>query len=96
MLFIVTKLIHIKYGYENELLYELKQYYPSPGTNGCINIEFSHVHRTNDKAEYMIRMLWKTQQDYHAWLSQKEGNETWKHKVRGYILSSKSNATYVH
>ena len=43
-----------------------------PGTNGCINIEFSPVHRTNDKAEYMIRMLWKTQQDYHTWLSQKK------------------------
>lgn len=56
-MFIVTKLIHIKYEYENELLYGLKQYYPSPGTNGCINIEFSPVHRTNDKAEYMIRML---------------------------------------
>ncbi|AHZ49562.1 TPA: hypothetical protein ACR3Z0_004053 [Bacillus thuringiensis] len=95
-MFIVTKLIHIKYEYENELLYGLKQYYPSPGTNGCINIEFSPVHRTNDKAEYMIRMLWKTQQDYHTWLSQKEGNETLKHKIQGYILSSKSNATYVH
>ena len=43
----------------------------------------------------MIRMLWKTQQDYHTWLS-KEGNETLKHKIQGYILSSKSNATYVH
>ncbi|MCY8953722.1 hypothetical protein MOE39_07685 [Bacillus cereus] len=95
-MFIVTKLIHIKYKYENELLYGLKQYYPFPGTNGCINIEFSPVHRTNDKAEYMIRMLWKTQQDYHTWLSQKEGNETLKHKIQGYILSSKSNATYVH
>ena len=29
-MFIVTKLIHIKYGYENELFYGLKQYYPSP------------------------------------------------------------------
>ncbi|HDR7803753.1 MULTISPECIES: hypothetical protein [Bacillus] len=95
-MFIVTKLIHIKYEYENELLYGLRQYYPSPGTNGCTNIEFSPVHRTNDKAEYMIRMLWKTQQDYHTWLSQKEGNETLKHKIQGYILSSKSNATYVH
>ncbi|TKI00827.1 hypothetical protein [Bacillus cereus] len=95
-MFIVTKLIHIKYEYENELLYGLKQNYPSPGTNGCINIEFSHVHRTNDKAEYMIRMLWKTQQDYHKWFSQREGNETLKHKIQGYILSSKSNATYVH
>ena len=28
-MFIVTKLIHIKYGYENELFYGLKQYYPS-------------------------------------------------------------------
>ena len=28
-MFIVTKLIHIKYEYENELLYGLKQYYPS-------------------------------------------------------------------
>ena len=73
-MFIVTKLIHIKYEYENELLYGLKQYYPSPGTNGCINIEFSHVHRTNDKAEYMIRLLWKTQQDYHTWLSKRPCN----------------------
>ncbi|WP_410990929.1 hypothetical protein [Bacillus cereus] len=95
-MFIFTKLIHIKYEYENELLYGLKQYYPSPGTNGCINIEFSHVHRTNDKAEYMIRLLWKTQQDYHTWLSQREGHVTLKHKIQGYILSSKSNATYVH
>ena len=95
-MFIVTKLIHIKYGYESELLCELKQYYPSPGTNGCINIEFSHVHPTNDKAEYMIRMLWKTQQDYHTWLSQREGHVTLKYKIQGYILSSKSNATYVH
>ncbi|WP_088351554.1 antibiotic biosynthesis monooxygenase [Bacillus cereus] len=95
-MFIVTKLIHIKYEYESELLYGLKQYYPSHGTNGCINIEFSPVHRTNDKAEYIIRMLWKTQQDYHTWLSQKENNETLKHKIQGYILSSKSNATYVH
>ncbi len=67
-----------------------------PGTNGCINIEFSPVHHTNDKAEYMIRMLWKTQQDYHTWLSQRENNETLKQKIQGYILSSKSNATYVH
>ena len=94
-MFIVTKLIHIKYEYENELLYGLKQYYPSPGTNGCINIEFSHVHRTNDKAEYMIRLLWKTQQDYHTWLSQRRPCN-FKHKIQGYILSSKSNATYVH
>ncbi|EEM49390.1 hypothetical protein bthur0005_6250 [Bacillus thuringiensis serovar pakistani str. T13001] len=44
----------------------------------------------------MIRLLWKTQQDYHTWLSQREGHVTLKHKIQGYILSSKSNATYVH
>ncbi|EJR52962.1 hypothetical protein IIO_05979 [Bacillus cereus VD115] len=95
-MFIVTKLIHIKYDYENDLLYSLKQYYPSTGTNGFINIEFSHMHRTDDGAKYMVRMLWKTQQDYHAWLSQRNENETWKHKMQNYILSSKSNATYMH
>lgn len=60
---------------------------------GCINIEFLHMHRTSDDAQYMIRMLWKTQQNYHTWLSQREEIETWK---RNYILSSKSNATYMH
>ncbi|HDR7792916.1 TPA: hypothetical protein QCY19_001464 [Bacillus luti] len=94
-MFIITKTIHIKYNYENDLLCSLKQYYPSPGTNGCINIEVSHVHRTNDEAEYMIRMLWKTQQDYHTWLSQREESEAWKHKIQSFILSSKSNAAYV-
>ncbi|EAO56076.1 hypothetical protein RBTH_06109 [Bacillus thuringiensis serovar israelensis ATCC 35646] len=44
----------------------------------------------------MFRMLWKTQQDYHTWLSQRKGHETLKYKIQGYILSSKSNATYVH
>ena len=92
-MFIVTKLIRIKYSYENELLNSLEKCYPSPGTNGCINIEFLHMHRTSDDAQYMIRMLWKTQQNYHTWLSQREEIETWK---RNYILSSKSNATYMH
>ena len=36
-MFIVTKLIHIKYGYESELLYGLKQYYPSPGKYKAIS-----------------------------------------------------------
>ncbi len=95
-MFIVTKLIHIKYGYENELFYGLKQYYPSPGTNGCINIEFSITYESYILPYHLYDEHVKTQQDYHTWLSQKEGNETLKHKIQGYILSSKSNATYVH
>ncbi|EEL36108.1 hypothetical protein bcere0019_6180 [Bacillus cereus Rock3-28] len=54
------------------------------------------MHRTDDGEKYMVRMLWKTQQDYHAWLSQRNENENWKHKIQNYILSSKSNATYMH
>ncbi|PGO22256.1 hypothetical protein CN984_27665 [Bacillus cereus] len=94
-MFIVTKLIHIKYGYENELFHSLKQHSPSYGTQGFINIEFSQVQRINNRAEYMVRMLWKTQQDYHEWLSQRKTDATWKHQIQNYILSSKSNATYM-
>ncbi|WP_377866835.1 hypothetical protein [Bacillus sp. R86525] len=94
-MFIVTKLIHIKYGYENELFHSLKRLSPSYGIQGFINIEFSQIHRINNRAEYMVRMLWKTQQDYHEWLSQRKNDATWKHQIQNYILSSKSNAAYM-
>ncbi|EJQ41278.1 hypothetical protein IEE_04522 [Bacillus cereus BAG5X1-1] len=94
-MFIVTKLIHIKYGYENEIFHSLRQHYPSSGTQGFINMEFSHMHRTDDGAEYMVRMLWKTQQYYHEWISKRKSGETWKHQIQNYILSAKSNAAYI-
>ncbi|MDZ5607564.1 hypothetical protein U2I54_10785 [Bacillus pseudomycoides] len=95
-MFIVTKLIHIKFGYETKIIHSLKQYYPNSGSCGFINLEFSRMKRTQYGNEYMIRMLWKTQQDYREWISQKKENTTltWKQQFQSYILSSKSNATH--
>ncbi|KFM99955.1 hypothetical protein D0U04_13210 [Bacillus clarus] len=95
-MFIVTKLVHIKYGYENEIISSLQRYHPSSGTQGFINIESSRMKRTEYGDEYMIRLLWKTQKDYHEWISQKEKDITWKQQFHSYILSSKSNAAYIN
>lgn len=53
------------------------------------------MHHIDNRAEYMVRMLWKTQQDYHEWLSLRKNDETWKHQIQNYILSAKSNAAYI-
>lgn len=96
-MFIVTKLIHIKFGYEEQIIRSLQEYYPNSGTYGVINLEFSRMKRTEHGNEYMIRILWKTQQDYHEWISQKQETTTmpWKQQFKSYILSSKSHATHV-
>ncbi|KEK23794.1 antibiotic biosynthesis monooxygenase family protein [Bacillus gaemokensis] len=96
-MFIVTKLIHIKSGYETEIIHSLQQHYPSSGSHGFINLEFSRMKHTQHGTEYMIRILWKTQEDYQEWISQKKQTAitTWQNKFQSYILSSKSNATHV-
>jgi len=58
-MFIVTKLIHIKFGYEEQIIRSLQEYYPNSGTYGFINLEFSRMKRTEHGNEYMIRILWK-------------------------------------
>ncbi|WP_459502446.1 antibiotic biosynthesis monooxygenase family protein [Bacillus sp. C1] len=96
-MFIVTKLIHIKLGYEEKMIRGLQQYYPNSGTYGFINLEFPRTKRTEHGNEYMIRILWKTQQDYHEWIAQKQKTPTipWTQQFQSYILSSRSNATHV-
>ncbi|MDM5187141.1 hypothetical protein QUF99_07210 [Bacillus sp. DX4.1] len=96
-MFIVTKLLHMKFGHETKMIHSLQNYYPSSGTYGFINLEFSRTKRTEHGNEYMIRMLWKTQEDYHEWISQKKEatTVTWNQQFQSYILSSKSNASHV-
>ncbi|ABS20920.1 hypothetical protein ACRS6Y_12095 [Bacillus cytotoxicus] len=96
-MFIITKLIHIKFGYETEVIQSLQNYYPLSSTHGFINIEFNHIQRTDYGNEYMIRILWKTQEDYHEWISHKKktGLATWKQQFQHCILSSKSNVIHM-
>ncbi|PFD96725.1 hypothetical protein COE15_09090 [Bacillus cereus] len=96
-MFIVTKLIHIKFGYEEKMIRSLQQYYPNPGTYGFINLEFSRTKHTEHGNEYIVRILWKTQQDYHEWISQRKETTTltWKQQFQSCILSAKSNATHI-